>query len=126
LHPRIVDGQLMGGIAHGIGNALFEFMAYDENAQPLTTTLADYLLVGATEMPPVTILHMESPTPLNALGIKGVGEAGVIPIGAAIASAIDSALAEFDVKIDRLPLSPVDVLALLEQNADRRGRDRAQ
>lgn len=93
--------------------ALFEFMAYDENAQPLTTTLAEYLLVTATEMPPVTILHMESPTPLNALGIKGMGEAGVIPIGAAVASAIDDALAEFGVTADPLPLSPVDVLRLL-------------
>ncbi len=113
MHPQIVKGQLMGGIAHGIGNALFEFMAYDENAQPVTTTLAEYLLVTATEMPPVTILHMESPTPLNLLGIKGVGEAGVIPIGAAIASAIDDALAPFGVAINRLPLSPVDLLKLL-------------
>ena len=115
LHPRIVEGQLMGGIAHGLGNALFEFMAYDENAQPLTTTLAEYLLVTATEMPPVTILHLESPTPLNALGIKGVGEAGVIPIGAAIASAIDDALSDYGVVTDRLPLSPVDILAMVEK-----------
>ena len=113
MHPRIVEGQLMGGIAHGLGNALFEFMGYDENAQPLTTTLAEYLLVTATEMPPVKFLHLESPSPLNALGIKGVGEAGVIPIGAAIASAIDDALQEFGVVIDRLPLSPVDLLAKL-------------
>jgi carbon-monoxide dehydrogenase large subunit len=113
LHPRIVDGQLMGGIAHGIGNALYEFMAYDENAQPVTTTLAEYLLVTATEMPPVTILHMESPTPLNPLGIKGVGEAGVIPIGAAVASAVEHALSSFDVRVNRLPLSPVDLLGLL-------------
>jgi carbon-monoxide dehydrogenase large subunit len=114
MHPRIVEGQLMGGIAHGLGNALFEFMGYDENAQPLTTTLAEYLLVTATEMPPVKFLHLESPSPLNALGIKGVGEAGVIPIGAAIASAIDDALQEFGVVIDRLPLSPVDLLAKLD------------
>jgi carbon-monoxide dehydrogenase large subunit len=113
LHPRIVDGQLMGGIAHGIGNALYEYMAYDENAQPLTTNLADYLLVTATEMPPVKILHMESPTPLNPLGIKGVGEAGVIPIGAAVASAVEDALTPWGVTIDHIPLSPVDVLALL-------------
>jgi aerobic carbon-monoxide dehydrogenase large subunit len=113
LHPRIVDGQLMGGIAHGIGNALYEYMGYDENAQPVTTNLAEYLLVTATEMPPVKILHMESPTPLNPLGIKGVGEAGVIPIGAAVASAVEDALAPWGVKISRLPLSPVDVLTLL-------------
>ncbi len=122
LHPRIVEGQLMGGIAHGLGNALFEFMAYDESAQPLTTTLAEYLLITATEMPKVTILHMESPSPLNALGIKGVGEAGVIPIGAAIASAIDDALSDFGVVIDRLPVTPIDVLAKLglgPQSTDR-------
>ncbi len=112
LQPRLVEGQLMGGIAHGLGNALFEFMAYDENAQPLTTTLAEYLLMTATEMPRVTLLHMESPTPLNALGIKGVGEAGVIPIGAAVASAIDDALG---VKVDRLPIGPVDVLRLVDR-----------
>ena len=113
LHPRIVDGQLMGGIAHGIGNALYEYMGYDDNAQPVTTNLAEYLLVTATEMPPVKILHMESPTPLNPLGIKGVGEAGVIPIGAAVASAVEDALSPWKVKVDRLPLSPVDILALI-------------
>jgi aerobic carbon-monoxide dehydrogenase large subunit len=115
LHQRIVEGQLMGGIAHGLGNALLEFMAFDENAQPLTTTLAEYLLMTATEMPPVTILHMQSPTPLNALGIKGVGEAGVIPIGAAIASAVEDALSDRGVRIDRLPLSPVALLEKLGQ-----------
>jgi len=94
-------------------------MAFDENGQPLTTTLAEYLLVTATEMPKVTILHHESPTPLNALGIKGVGEAGVIPIGAAVASAVEDALADWDVRVDRLPLSPVDVLWLLDQSTVR-------
>ena len=118
LHPRIVDGQLMGGIAHGIGNALYEFMRYDEHAQPISTTLADYLLVTATEMPPVRILHMSSPTPLNPLGIKGVGEAGVIPIPAAIASAIEDALAPFAVRITSVPLSPVDVLGLIVESAN--------
>ncbi len=117
LHPRIVDGQLMGGIAHGIGNALYEFMRYDEHAQPTSTTLADYLLVTATEMPPVRILHMCSPTPLNPLGIKGVGEAGVIPIPAAIASAIEDALAPFAVRISAAPLSPVDILGLIDAQA---------
>lgn len=123
LHPRIVDGQLMGGIAHGIGNALFEYMGYDENAQPVTTNLAEYLLVTATEMPPVKILHMESPTPLNPLGIKGVGEAGVIPIGAAVASAVEDALAPWGIKINRLPLSPVDVLVLLNDAEARRAAE---
>jgi carbon-monoxide dehydrogenase large subunit len=66
-------------------------------------------------MPPVTILHMESPTPLNPLGIKGVGEAGVIPIGAAVAAAVENALEPWGIKINRLPLSPVDILALLNE-----------
>ena len=114
LHPRIVDGQLMGGIAHGIGNTLYEFMRYDENAQPISTTFADYLLVTAAEMPPVQILHMHSPTPLNPLGIKGVGEAGVIPIPAAVAAAIEHALEPFAVRIKHVPLSPVDILGLIE------------
>jgi carbon-monoxide dehydrogenase large subunit len=117
LHPRIVDGQLMGGIAHGIGNALFEHMRFDENAQPVSTTLADYLLVTATEMPPVVILHMHSPTPLNPLGIKGVGEAGVIPVPAAIASAVEDALAPFGARVRHLPLSPVDVIRLIDPDA---------
>ncbi|MCR0982713.1 xanthine dehydrogenase family protein molybdopterin-binding subunit [Roseomonas populi] len=117
LHPRIVDGQLMGGIAHGIGNALFEHMRYDEEAQPTSTTLADYLLVTATEMPPVRILHMQSPTPLNPLGIKGVGEAGVIPVPAAIAAAIEDALSPFGAHVTRVPLSPVDIVALIDPAA---------
>jgi aerobic carbon-monoxide dehydrogenase large subunit len=113
LHPRIVDGQLCGGIAHGIGNALYECMVYDENAQPLTTSLAEYLLVTATEMPCIKLAHMESPSPLNPLGVKGVGEAGVIPIGAAVAAAIEHALEPWGVRVTKLPLSPVDVLDLI-------------
>ncbi len=118
LHPRIVDGQMRGGIAHGIGNALYEFMAYDDNGQPLTTTLADYLLVTATEMPRITLSHLESLSPLNALGVKGVGESGVIPIGAAVASAIENALEPWGVRINKLPLSPVDVLSLVERGRE--------
>lgn len=117
IHPQIVEGQLMGGIAHGIGNALYEFMAFDDNGQPTTSNLADYLLVTATEMPPVQLLHMESPTALNQLGIKGVGESGVIPIGAAIASAIDDALQPFNVHVRRLPMSPMDVLQLINDGS---------
>ena len=113
LHPRIVDGQLMGGI----GNALFEHMRYDEDAQPLSTTLADYLLVTATEMPPVRLLHLHSPTPLNPLGIKGVGEAGVIPVPAAVASAVEDALRPFGARVRHVPLSPVDIVALIDPGA---------
>lgn len=114
LHPQIVDGQVLGGIAHGIGNALYEWMGFDSDAQPITTNLAEYLLITATEMPPITLLHVQSPTPLNDLGIKGVGEAGVLPMAAAIASAIDNALADLGVSITSVPVSPVDLLARIE------------
>ena len=112
LHPQIVDGQLLGGIAHGIGNALYEWMRYDDEAQPLTGTLADYLLVTATEMPRIELGHQESPTPLNPLGIKGVGECGVIPIAPAVLSAVEDALKPFGARVSRTPLTPGDIVAL--------------
>jgi len=115
LHPVIVEGQLLGGVAHGIGNALFEWMRYDECAQPITSTLADYLLVTATEMPPVELGHLESPTPLNPLGVKGVGECGVVPIAAAVASAIEDALSPFGVRVTRTPITPADIIGLLQK-----------
>jgi len=113
LHPQVVDGQLIGGVAHGIGNALFEWMRYDDQAQPLVGTLADYLLVTATEMPPVELAHHESPTPLNPLGIKGVGECGVIPIAPAVLSAVEDALKPFGARISRTPMMPSDIVALV-------------
>ena len=116
LHPKIVEGQIVGGIAHGVGNALYEWMGFDENGQPTTMTLGDYLLVSATEMPPpVEIIHLESPTPLNALGIKGVGESGVIPMTAAIASAIEDALSPFGARINKVPLAPHEILACVHK-----------
>jgi carbon-monoxide dehydrogenase large subunit len=115
IHPKIVDGQVTGGIAHGIGNALFEWMGYDGNAQPVTTTLAEYLLITSTEMPPVHLLHEQSPTGLNALGAKGVGESGVLPTAAAVISAIEDALSPFDVHIARTPVSPQEIVALIDR-----------
>jgi carbon-monoxide dehydrogenase large subunit len=112
LHPQIVEGQVLGGIVHGIGNALFEWMGYDDQANPVTTTLAEYLLVTATEMPArIEIGHRQSPTPLNPLGIKGVGESGVIPVAAAIASAVEDALSPFGARIDRVPIAPHHLVA---------------
>ena len=106
VNPMMVDGQILGGMAHGIGNTLYEQMLYDDAAQPLTTTFADYLMVTAAEMPPVEILHRESPSPLNALGVKGVGESGTIPIGGAVTSAIDDALSHLKLHVERTPISP--------------------
>ncbi len=114
INPMIVEGQLHGGITHGIGNALFEYMGYDREGQPYTTTLADYLLPAATEVPRFEILFHESPSPFNPLGVKGVGEGGTVPVAAAIMSAIDDALAPWGVRITEAPVSPVRLLELIE------------
>jgi carbon-monoxide dehydrogenase large subunit len=119
VHPMIVEGQILGGVAHGIGNALFERMAFDADGQPLTTSFADYLLVTAPEMPPVVLLHHQSPTQLNALGIKGVGEAGTLPTPAAIISAVENALSPFGVRIAQMPIMPAEIIAKIA--AGRRG-----
>jgi aerobic carbon-monoxide dehydrogenase large subunit len=111
IHPQIVEGQILGGAAHGIGNTLFERLEFDADAQPLTTTLADYLLVTATELPMITLVHQEHPTPLNPLGIKGVGEAGTLPTAAAIISAIEDALSPFGVRLAQTPVSPAELVA---------------
>jgi carbon-monoxide dehydrogenase large subunit len=116
INPMIVDGQVVGGAVHGLGNALFERMCFDAGGQPLTTTLADYLLPMAAEVPAIKMVHMCSPTPLNPLGIKGVGESGVLPIAAAVASAIEDALAPFGVEVTQAPVSPVDVLAMIKRD----------
>ena len=114
INPMIVDGQMCGGAAHGIGNALYEWMRFDEAGQPLTTNFAEYLLVSATEMPTVETGHMESPSPLNPLGVKGVGECGVVPAAAAIIAAIEDALSPFGVRIAEAPLTPARLLSLIE------------
>ena len=116
INPMIVNGQVIGGAVHGIGNALFEWMQYDESAQPLTTNYADYLLVTATELPRIEVVHTETLSPLNDLGVKGVGECGVIPAAAVLASAIEDALTPFDVRIARAPITPPDILALIQQS----------
>ena len=113
INPRLVDGQILGGTAHGIGNALYEWMGYDADAQPVTTNLGEYLLVTATEMPHIETVYHESPSPLNPLGVKGVGECGVIPVPAAIASAIEDALTPFGVHINQVPIFPAALLALI-------------
>ncbi|MDX1484846.1 MAG: xanthine dehydrogenase family protein molybdopterin-binding subunit [Alphaproteobacteria bacterium] len=114
INAMTAAGQALGGTAHGIGNALFELMAYDENAQPLTTNLADYLLISAPEMPRVDVSFRESPTPLNPLGVKGVGENGVVPAPAAVISAIEDALSPFGLRLSKAPMSPPEILALIE------------
>jgi aerobic carbon-monoxide dehydrogenase large subunit len=117
INPLLVDGQIQGGVAHGVGNALLELMRYDEHGQPLTTTLADYLLPTATDVPDVEIIHIESPSPNNPLGAKGAGEGGTIPAATAIIAAIENALAPFSVAINEAPLLPDRLCELIEAGA---------
>ena len=114
LNPRVVDGQLRGGVAQGIGGALLESVAHDPTGQPQSVTLADYLVPESTDVPAIRLAHLESPSSLNPLGIKGVGESGIIASGAAIAGAIDDALEEFGVHVARTPMTSDYVLDLIE------------
>ncbi len=113
INPAIVEGQLHGGLAQGIGTALGEALLYDEAGQLLTGTFMDYPLPRADELPAFDVTHMDFPSSVNPLGIKGVGESGVIAPAAAIANAVEDALADCGVRIDRVPLTPARVHELL-------------
>jgi carbon-monoxide dehydrogenase large subunit len=122
VNPTIVEGQIHGGVAQGIGGALYEKLAYDEHGQLLAGSLMDFLMPTAAEVPDITIVHLETPSPLNPLGVKGVGEAGAIPVPALVAEAVDDALAPFGVRVREMPLSPARIRELIEQAAaGRRG-----
>jgi carbon-monoxide dehydrogenase large subunit len=113
INPLIVDGQVQGGVAHGIGNALLESMQYDANAQPLTASFADYMLPTATDVPTCTIAHVETVNPLNPLGVKGAGEGGTIPAPAALVAAVEDALSPFGVHFAQAPLTPESIVSAL-------------
>jgi aerobic carbon-monoxide dehydrogenase large subunit len=118
INPLLVDGQIRGGVVHGIGNALYERMIFSEDGQPLTANYGEYLLPAAPEMPRIEIHHIETPSPLNPLGVKGAGEGGTIPSAAAVISAIEDALEGTGIFIAEHPISPERLLNLIE-NADR-------
>ncbi len=111
VNPMIVDGQVWGGVAQGIGTALYEEMEFDADAQPLASTLADYTLPGATEIPVLRIDHMETPSPYTTFGQKGIGEGGAIGPPAAIANAVNDALRPLGVRLDQLPITPRRIVA---------------
>ena len=113
INPKLVDGQIRGGVVHGIGNALFERMKHDEAGQPLTTTYGDYLLPAASEMPDIDIHHIETPSPRNPIGVKGAGEGGTIPAAACVISAIEDALGSRAPRITMHPVSPDNILEWL-------------
>lgn len=107
INPLILEGQIHGGVSLGIGNAFYEKMVYDENGQLLNASFMDYLLPRSTDMPPrIETVHLETPSPLNPLGIKGVGEAGAIPTPAVFAQAVENALADYGIVVAETPLSP--------------------
>jgi carbon-monoxide dehydrogenase large subunit len=113
INPVIVEGQLHGGVAQGVGSALAEAIVYDEAGQLLTGTLMDYPLPRADEMPPLEVIHMDFPSTVNPLGIKGVGESGIIPPAAAVAGAVEDALADYGIEIDRPPVTAPRLFELL-------------
>jgi aerobic carbon-monoxide dehydrogenase large subunit len=120
INPVVVDGQCVGGVAQGLGNALYEEMLYDDAGQPLTTSYMDYLVPTAMEVPDVALAHVETRSPLNPEGIKGAGEGGTMPVPATIANAIDDALAPLGVVVDRAPISPAQLRQLIADASLRR------
>lgn len=120
INPLIAEGQVHGGVVHGIGNALLEWMRYDEQVQPITTTFADYLLPTATDVPNIEVLFVETPSSVNPLGVKGIGEAATISVAPAVIAAVENALEPFGVYINEAPLTPVRVLELIRSSKQER------
>ena len=121
VNPMIVKGQIIGGIAQGIGTALYEEIPYSEDGQPLATTFADYLMPGATEIPPIRIAHLTTPSEHSEYGVKGMGEGGAIAPPAVIANAVRDALAGLDVQINETPITPrrvVEAIHAAKSEAD--------
>ena len=113
INPLIVDGQIHGGVAQGIGNTFYEQLRYSPDGQLLTSTLMDYLLPTAGDVPWIEVTHQETPSPTNPLGVKGVGEAGAIPVAALMASALEDALRPLNIHVTRMPLGPDDIASAI-------------
>ncbi|MFP3913616.1 MAG: xanthine dehydrogenase family protein molybdopterin-binding subunit [Actinomycetota bacterium] len=113
LNPMIVNGQIDGGVAHGLGNALWERVASDSQGQPLVTTFVDYRIPSAVGVPSVQKVHTQTPSSTNSLGVRGAGEGGTIPAAAAVAAAVEDALSHLGVVVDRYPLGPETVMGLI-------------
>jgi carbon-monoxide dehydrogenase large subunit len=115
IHPVIVEGQITGGVVQGIGGALLEELVHDSTGQLISGSFGDYLLPRATDVPMIDVIHQESPSPLNPLGVKGVGEGGTIAVAAAIAAAVEDALSPFGVHLTACPVTPDRVRQLLRE-----------
>ena len=120
INPLIVDGQVHGGVAQGIGGAMLEHLVYDESGQMLSQTLMEYLLPSALDIPALEVLHLQTPSPYTIGGIKGMGEGGAIAPLPALANAVTDALAPLGVAVDALPLSPDRILALIDAAREHR------
>ncbi|MDQ6670831.1 MAG: molybdopterin-dependent oxidoreductase, partial [Chloroflexota bacterium] len=114
INPTIVEGQIHGGVAQGIAGAFYEHLFFDANGQLINASFMDFLMPTAVEVPEIEVAHLETPSPLNPLGVKGVGEAGTIPVPALVAEAIEDALSPFGVRIHEMPLSPPRIRELIE------------
>lgn len=119
VNPMIVDGQICGGTAQGIGTCLYEAMPFDAQGQPLASTMLDYILPGAPEVPDIRVLHMQTPSPYTEFGIKGLGEGGAVGPPAAIVSAANDALRPLNIEVYNLPLTPERILAAIGGSAKR-------
>jgi len=115
VNPLIVDGQVHGGVAQGIGAALLEEIVYDEHGQLLSGTLMDYVVPSACEIPTMEVHHLETPSPVSLGGFRGMGEGGTIGAPAAIANAIADALAPLGIEIAELPMSPDRLFRLIRR-----------
>jgi len=116
INPTIVEGQIQGAVALGIGSVLLEEVRYDAAGQPLAASYMDYALPHSDDIPPIEIDHLETPSPLNPLGLKGVGESGTLPVAAVVASAIEDALSERGVHVERVPLTPARLRSLVRRH----------
>jgi carbon-monoxide dehydrogenase large subunit len=121
INPLLVEGQILGGVAHGLSNALYEEAMFDPDGQPLTSSFLDYPLPSAREMPRVEMFHLTTPSPLNPLGVKGAGEAGTLPVPAAVANAIEDALRPLGARVTRMPLNPARISDLIEGDGGSHG-----
>lgn len=119
INPNTVRGQVIGSVVHTIGNTLYEWMGYDDQAQPVTTTFAEYLMPTAPEVPRIEVILLEYPGKNNPLGVKGAGETACIPVPGAIISAVENALEPFGVRIAEFPLSPARLYQLISDARER-------
>jgi aerobic carbon-monoxide dehydrogenase large subunit len=114
INPLIVDGQVIGGVAHGIGNTFLERVKYDEEGQILTGTFADYLMPTTMDMPKIDLGYVATPCPLNPLGMKGAGQGGTIPVAAVLSAAVENALEPLGVRLAHVPFSESELLGMIQ------------